>query len=185
MGDSYDAKLNRRLKTRAGFPFILQNAPIRYVDKISALSARQYELLIEAVACGKGAGPTLLKLKKLGDAATIDLLLRDDPAEVVVREDIQALAQILDECFPGMPAASAIALAESPVMAEALQIAQDLRAALESQNASSDFVLVSLYALIKYVKRNIEDRIQSNPAYLQTVQSSGLVWDGGEPGRQE
>lgn len=181
MPDSYDAKLNRRLKTRALFPLALQSVPIRYVDTIAALDSRQQELLIEVISNGKSIRQTLPKLKKLGEEATIELLLREDNTQYFDKEDVEALADILDECFPGMPSSSATALAESPVMAEALQIARDLRLAMESQNFNSDFVVVSLYAVIKYVKRNIEDKIQSNPAFIQTLQLSGLVWEGSKP----
>ena len=182
--ETYDKKLTRRLKTRAGFPIALQQVPIRYVDEIFALTDRQQELLIEALVHGKSVRQTLPKLKKLGDEATIELLMKTDPAsisqtpQVVDAEDIEVLTNILGDCFPGVPSVSTVALAESPVMAEALQIVKALRLAMESQNFSSDFVVVSLYAVIKYVKKTIEDKIQSNPAFLQTVLSSGLVWEG-------
>ena len=181
--ETYDKKLTRRLKTRAGFPQALQQVPIRYVDEIFALTDRQQELLIEALVHGKSVRQTLPKLKKLGDEATIELLIRGDSASTsqtsqVDAEDIEVLTNILGDCFPGVPSVSTVALAESPVMAEALQIVKALRLAMESQNFSSDFVVVSLYAVIKYVKKTIEDKIQSNPAFLQTVLSSGLVWEG-------
>ena len=178
MPESYDVKLNRRLRTRAIFPAALQNVPIRYVDTIAALDTRQQELLTEAMASGRSVRQTLPRLKRLGEAATLEMLLREEGAQPFEKEDVETLADILDECFPGMPASSAAALAESPVMAEALRIVADLRAALESQNFNSDFVVVALYAVIKYVKRTIEDRIQANPAFIQTLQLSGLVWEG-------
>src|SRR5271157_363448 len=182
--ETYDKKLNRRLKTRTNFPLALQQVPIRYVDEISALTDRQQELLMEALGNGKSVRQTLPKLQNLGDEATIELLTKADPAsisqtsQVVDAEDIEVLTNILGDCFPGVPSVSTVALAESPVMAEALQIVKALRLAMESQNFSSDFVVVSLYAVIKYVKKTIEDKIQSNPAFLQTVLSSGLVWEG-------
>jgi len=181
--ETYDKKLNRRLKTRTNFPLALQQVPIRYVDEISALTDRQQELLIEALVHGKSVRQTLPKLQNQGDEATIELLMKADPASTsqtsqVDAEDIEVLTNILGDCFPGVPSVSTVALAESPVMAEALQIVKALRLAMESQNFSSDFVVVSLYAVIKYVKKTIEDKIQSNPAFLQTVLSSGLVWEG-------
>ena len=181
--ETYDKKLNRRLKTRTNFPLALQQVPIRYVDEISALTDRQQELLMEALGNGKSVRQTLPKLQNLGDEATIELLTKADPASTsqtsqVDAEDIEVLTNILGDCFPGVPSVSTVALAESPVMAEAQQIVKALRLAMESQNFSSDFVVVSLYAVIKYVKKTIEDKIQSNPAFLQTVLSSGLVWEG-------
>ncbi|MGA7604323.1 MAG: hypothetical protein WCA79_00240, partial [Anaerolineales bacterium] len=142
--ETYDKKLTRRLKTRAGFPLALQQVPIRYVDEIFALTDRQQELLIEALVHGKSVRQTLPKLKKLGDEATIELLMKTDAAsisqtlQVVDAEDIEVLTNILGDCFPGVPSVSAVALAESPVMAEALQIVKALRLAMESQNFSSD-----------------------------------------------
>ena len=191
--ENYDAKLNRRLKVRSKFPIVLQQVPVHYVDEISALSPRHRDLLIEAMAKKKSIRQILSKLKKLGEEATIELLLVNDDSPSISsptslntsnvsqrsdKEDVEALTDIIDECFPGMPPSSAQALAESPVMAEALQIVKDLRVAQESQNFNSDFVVVTLYAVIKYVKKNIEDKIRSNPAFLQTVRSSGLVWEG-------
>lgn len=177
MPETYDARLNRRLRVRSGFPPALQQVPIRYVDEIGALDGRQRELLVEARERGKSVRQTLMKLKKLGEDVSLALLMRDDPSPSFDKEDVDTLADILDQCFPGMPPASAAALAESPVMMEALQIVKDLRVCLESQNFNSDFVVVSLYATIKYVKKNIENRIQANPAFLQTVRTSGLVWE--------
>jgi hypothetical protein len=194
MPESYDTRLNRRLKVRALFPPALQQVAIRYVDDIAALSQIQQELLCEAVSAGvKSIRLTLKRLKELGPDATVQLLLKDDnpqlrsdssfvqgalTSQTFDREDVEILANILDECFPGMPATSATALAESPVMIEAVQIVKALRGAMESQNFQSDFVVVTLYAVIKYVKKNIETKIQSNPAFLQTVRTSGLVWEG-------
>ncbi len=54
--ESYDKKLTRRLRTRAGFPIALQQVPIRYVDEIFALTDRQQELLIEALAMENPSG---------------------------------------------------------------------------------------------------------------------------------
>lgn len=182
MTETYDAKLKRRLRVRSGFPPALQQVPVRYVDDIAALSQNQQELLCEALATGtKSLRQILKRLKELGGNATIQLLLKNDDGSIQAsfdREDIEVLADILDQCFPGMPLNSATALAESPVMVEALQITKDLRVAMESENSKSDFVIVALYAAIKYAKKNIEDKIQSNPAFLQTVRTSGLVWNG-------
>jgi hypothetical protein len=187
MPETYDTRLNRRLKVRALFPPALQQVAIRYVDDIAALNQIQQELLCEAVSARvKSIRLTLKRLKELGPDATVQLLLKDDNpqlqgavnSQTFDREDVEVLANILDECFPGMPAASATALAESPVMVEAVQIVKALRGAMESQNFQSDFVVVTLYAVIKYVKKNIETKIQSNPAFLQTVRTSGLIWEG-------
>ena len=60
--ETHYKKLNRRLKTQAGFPQVLQQ-----------------ELLIEAPANGKSIRRTSRKLIELGGEATVELLLRAAP----------------------------------------------------------------------------------------------------------
>jgi hypothetical protein len=191
MTETYDAKLKRRMHTRSKFPRALQQVPLRFVDAIAVLDVRELDFLAEASnAQLRSIGVALSRLKEAGETVTIEFLLKDNqneatdlpgvpiPGDVVVQE-IEVLSDILNECFPGMPAHSAKALAESPVMLEVLTVSTSIRAAMESRNSESDFVVVALYAVIKYVKSSIEDKIRSNPAFLQTVQNSGLVWEGG------
>jgi hypothetical protein len=196
MSESYDAKLKRRLKTRSKFPPALQQVPIRYVDPIAALDAAQIDLLAQA-CCSRllSFDVALSRFKGAGQTVTIEYLLKNNQLEEAIEtqsppelpgasnhkvQEIEALTDILKECFPGMAVQSAKALVESPVMLEVLSVATSLRAAMESKNSQSDFVVVVLYAVIKYMKSTIEDRIRSTPAFLQTVQHSGLVWEGGE-----
>ena len=83
MSETYDAKLKRRLKVRAGFPPALQQVPVRYVDDIAALSHNQQELLCEAVVAGtKSLRQILKRLKELGGNTTIQLLLKDDDGSI-------------------------------------------------------------------------------------------------------
>jgi hypothetical protein len=195
MTETYDAKLKRRMHTRSKFPSALQQVPLRFVDAIAVLDARELDLVARAsIARLRSIGVALSRLKEAGEAVTIEFLLKDNQSEALreatdlpgvpkpgdeVVQEIEVLSDILNECFPGMPSHSAKALAESPVMLEVLTLATSLRAAMESKNCQSDFVVVALYAVIKYVKSSIEDKIRSNPAFLQTVQNSGLVWEGG------
>jgi len=85
--ETHDKKLNRRLKTWAGFP-----------------QAWQQELLLEAPVNGKFIRRSLPKKSiKLVDEATIELLLRTGPAstsqtpEVVSAKDIDILTNILEQ----------------------------------------------------------------------------------------
>ena len=184
--DTYDAKLARRLRIRSNFPVALQNVPIHYVDEIHAFSPYQRELLVEAISKGGKLSEVLKKLKQADGDVTIDVLLAGVKAETSVApnqdpfdpEDIGVLESILSDCFPNIPVASANAIAQSPAMAEARQLLRDLRSIMESRNASSDFVLITMYAAVKYAKKVIESKINSNQAFLQTVKSSGLVWEG-------
>ena len=195
MTETYDAKLKRRMLTRSKFPRALQQVPLRFVDAIAVLDVRELDLLAEAsIAQLRSVGVALSRLKEAGEAVTIEFLLKDNQNEGqketceqarapiqgdILDQEIEVLGDILNECFSGMPAHSAKALAESSVMLEVLTVATSIRAAMESKNSQSDFVVVALYAMIKYIKSSIEDKIRSNPAFLQTVQNSGLVWEGG------
>ena len=182
------------MRRRGGFPPALQDVPIKYVDSIAALDADQIDLLARANALGLKSIPVALsRLREAPDHVTIEYLFKDNhsaeqPGEAGGRGsperaglldlDLDTIADILGECFPGMPSNSASALAGSPVMHETIGVVTAIRLALESGNLRSDFVIVSLYAVIKYIKAALEDRIGSNPAFLQTVLESGLVWEG-------
>ena len=74
-----------------------------------------------------------------------------------------------------MPRQSASALAESEVMQEAVSVVTAVRLAVESNNAKSDFVILSLFGLISATKKKLSEIIQSNPAFLKAIENSGIA----------
>ena len=89
--------------------------------------------------------------------------------------DIQAITSILTTCYPSMPQSSARALAESDVMREAVYVVTTVRLAVDSNNAKSDFVILSLYGLINDTKKKLGEIIRGNPVLLKAIENSGIA----------
>jgi hypothetical protein len=89
--------------------------------------------------------------------------------------DIQTLTEILIKCYPSMPVSSAGGLAKSEVMREAIRVVEAVRLALESSHAKSDFVILALFGLFRSTKIQLQEIVQSNPAYLQAIKQSGIT----------
>lgn len=185
MAEAYEAKLARRLKMRAKFPHPLDSVAIRHVDKIAPLSTAQRQLLGKAVNQNLRSIPLAIeRLEVLGADATVDLLLQDnknkEANQALYAGDVESLTDVMSDCFPGMPPITIQSLAESAVMADVLNVIKVLREAMESNNIKSDFVVTTLYAVIKFGKKTIEDQIRITPSIIQVIRNSGLSWDGDE-----
>ena len=183
MAETYEAKLARRLKMRSKFESPLNEIAIRHVNKIAALSLEQRQLLGQAVRQNLRSIPLALeRLEALGGDATVDLLLQDNKnkSETAYAGDVETLMDVMSDCFPGMPPLTIQSLAESAVMADVLNVIKVLREALASNNIKSDFVVTTLYAVIKFGKKAIEDQIKITPSIIQVIRNSGLTWDGDE-----
>jgi hypothetical protein len=74
-----------------------------------------------------------------------------------------------------MPVSSAGGLAKSEVMREAIRVVTAVRLALESNHAKSDFVILALFGLFRTTKIQLQEIVQSNPAYLQAIKQSGIT----------
>jgi len=153
------------------------------VDGIAALSRVHQQLLAQAAIANLHSIPLALeRLEALGENATIDLLLQQNrnrhAGPSAQARDIETLVDVMSECFPGMPSITAQSLGESVVMAEVVDVVRALREALYSNNLKSDFVVTTLYAVVKLGKRMLEDQISARPSLVQVIRKSGLTWDG-------
>ena len=97
------------------------------------------------------------------------------PTAILDPRDIQTLTEILIKCYPSMPVFSAGGLAKSEVMREAIRVVESVRLALESNHAKSDFVILALFGLFRTTKLQLQEIVQSNPAYLQAIKQSGIA----------
>jgi hypothetical protein len=97
------------------------------------------------------------------------------PTATLDPRDIQTLTEILIKCYPSMPVSSAGGLAKSEVMREAIRVVTAVRLALESNHAKSDFVILALFGLFRTTKIQLQEIVQSNPAYLQAIKQSGIT----------
>lgn len=180
MAETYEKKLARRTRTRMTFPEDLQKCPLRHVDRVNTLTDAQKGLLGKAMKSGLLSIPLAIdRMEDKGDNITIEWILKDNQTKTentnLQREDIETLVDILNDCFPSPPT-TLQALAESSTLSEVVRLLAAFRQGLESPNAASDFVIVSLYAASKFGLNAIEAHIKKNPAFLQTIRSSGLSW---------
>jgi len=83
--------------------------------------------------------------------------------------DAEALAALLRSRLPSMPETAARALAQSPSMADVLNVQIAVRQAMESPHLRSDFVLASLYGLLQSSLTQLEALIATNPAYQKAL----------------
>jgi len=109
------------------------------------------------------------------NAPGADSSLAIPPAATLDPRDIQTLTEILIKCYPSMPVFSAGGLAKSDVMQEAIRVVESVRLALESNHAKSDFVILALFGLFRTTKLQLQEIVQSNPAYLQALKQSGIA----------
>ena len=106
---------------------------------------------------------------------TVDSSPATPPTATLDPRDIQTLTEILIKCYPSMPVSSAGGLAKSEVMREAIRVVEAVRLALESNHAKSDFVILALFGLFRTTKIQLQEIVQSNPAYLQAIKQSGIT----------
>jgi len=90
--------------------------------------------------------------------------------------DIQALASLMQACFPGLNPAAAEALIHSPTLAEILRLLVAHRQAFASPHLRSDFVIVILYALLGQSQNQLQQIIAANPAYQQAIRQSSAMY---------
>jgi len=109
------------------------------------------------------------------NAPSADPLPATQPTAALDPRDIQTLAEILINCYPSMPIASAEGLAKSDVMRESIRVVAAVRLALESNHSKSDFVILALFGLFRTTKIRLQEIVQGNSAYLQAIKQSGIA----------
>ena len=203
MSESWESRRNRLVKVRAGFSESLRNIPLRYVEDVAGLSPEALRALERAYQVEPVNIPRAIQYIRENLVLSVEDLREfarpekpgPKPAGTEIQElnasiakpktashppdnsDIQALAEVLRLCYPGMPKISAHAMAGSEVMSEALRVVTATREASESYHAQSDFVVLSLYQLFSQSKQQVLEIIQSNPAFQKALANSGICLD--------
>jgi len=109
------------------------------------------------------------------NSPSADPLPATQRAAVLDPRDIRTLTEILINCYPSMPEASAEGLAKSDVMRESIRVVAAVRLALESDHSKSDFVILALFGLFRTTKIRLQEIVQGNSAYLQAIKQSGIA----------
>lgn len=192
MAEDAETKARRRRRIRESFTPPLNGIALRHVDTVQALDDSQREILAKVLERkGVHCLAECLALLKTPDvsfeneAALIERLEQDVDTPSRSRavlseqrdsaEDENYLAALLMRCYPDMPQSSADALVISNVMASLLRVVVSTRKALE--DAKSDFVITTLYALFEDKLHSLKQIINSNPSFIKAIQHSHPDWN--------
>ncbi len=180
MSESYQSKQERRQRLLESLPADLRpHVSVRNIEAVAALSPQAQMRLLEAVQAGLKRLPRALEqLRADPETSVADLL--DPPAqpetELPVQSDSssigQAVADLIQECFPDMPRLSAEALADADVMQIVRSVAETHQRIFRSSHIKTDFIMLTLYGLVRQTLERLEEMIEETPALRQAFEKT-------------
>jgi len=184
----YAKRREHRLKLVEQLPPALhRKISLRNIEAFAALPDQARQTLEKAVQSGLTQIPNAIRLLKDNPLLSVEDLHTEAPGPETPAEspnteapgpettpsletpDAEALAALLRSRLPSMPETAARALAQSPSMADVLNVQIAVRQAMESPHLRSDFVLASLYGLLQSSLTQLEALIATNPAYQKAL----------------
>lgn len=186
----YAQRRERRQQLAEGLhPSLRGRIASRHVETVSKFSSETQCRLAEAIDAGAKIPAAIQFLKENPDIAVDDIISKCQKTTSKPRQnekqenqpapdasDLAVLADLLQNCFPDMPQATAEAMAGSELLSEVLGIIHAQQVCFRSRHAQSDFVIVVLCGL---ALRNIEllkQIIPKRTIYHQAIQQSGVEW---------
>ena len=180
MSESYQSKQERRQRLLESLPEGLRpHVSVRNIEAVAALSPLAQTRLLEAVQAGLKRLPRAIEqLRADPETSVADLL--DPPAqsetELPVQSDSsstgQEVADLIQECFPDMPRVSAEALADADVMQVVRSVAETHQQVFKSNHVKTDFVMLTLYGLMRQTLERLEEMIEETPALRQAFEKT-------------
>jgi hypothetical protein len=184
MSETYQSKQERRQRLLESLPVSLRpHVSVRNIEAVAALSTQAQARLLEAIQAGLKRLPRAIEqLRANADTAVADLL--NPPSQLVTELLIQtdsstfqqAVADLIQECFPDMPRVSAEALAEADVMQIVRTVAQTHQQMFRSNHIQTDFVMLTVYGLMRQTLEQMEELIENTPALRQAFEQGDLPW---------
>jgi len=184
MSETYQSKQGRRQRLLESLPVSLRpHVSVRNIEAVVALSPQAQARLLEAIQAGLKRLPRAIEqLRADPDTSVADLLNPPSQpvAELFIQTDSsivqQEVADLIQQCFPGMPRVSAEALADADVMQIVRTIAQTHQQLFKSNHIKTDFVMLTLYGLIRQTLEQMEEIIEDTPALRQAFDQGELPW---------
>jgi hypothetical protein len=180
MSESYQSKQERRQRLLESMPEGLRpHVSVRNIEAVAALSPQAQTRLLEAIQAGLKRLPRAIEQLRVDPQTSIADLL-DPPAqpetELPAQNDSasigQDVADRIQECFPTMPRVSAEALADADVMQVVRSVAETHRQVFRSNHLKTDFVMLTLYGLIRQTLERLEEIIEETPALRQAFEKN-------------
>lgn len=184
MSETYQSKQERRQRLLESLPASLRpHVSVRNIEAVAALSTQAQASLLEAIQAGLKRLPRAIdQLRANPDTSVADLLNPPSQpvAELFIQPDSstvqQEVADLIQECFPDMPRVSAEALANADVMEIARTLAQAHQQLFKSNHIKTDFVMLTLYGLIRQTLEQMEEIIEDTPVLRQAFSQGDLPW---------
>jgi AcrR family transcriptional regulator len=180
MSETYQSKRERRQRMLEALPAGLRpHIAQRNIEAVSSLSPQAQERLLEAVQAGLKRLPRAIEQLRADPQISVADLL-DPPAqpetELPAQNDSasigQEVADLIQECFPDMPRVPAQALAEADVMQVVRSVAETHRQVFKSGHIKTDFVMLTLYGLVRQTLERLEEIIEETPALRQAYEQT-------------
>jgi hypothetical protein len=185
MSETYQSKRDRRQRMLEALPAGLrEHVSLRNVESVAALSPQAQTRLLEAVQAGLKRLPRAIEqLRADADTSLADLLnppTLPAPAPLPQTTFHLVVADLIQECFPDMPRVSAEALAESEVMQMVRSVAETHQQIFKSNHIKTDFVMLTVYGLMRQTLEELENTIDDTPALRQAFEQGQTPWKPNE-----
>ena len=178
MSESYQSKQERRQRLLESMPEGLRpHVSVRNIEAVAALSPQAQTRLLEAVQAGLKRLPRAIEQLRADPQTSVADLL-DPPAQPETELPAQThsasigqdVADLIQECFPDMPRVSAEALADADVMQVVRSVAEIHRQVFKSDHIKTDFIMLTLYGLMRQTLERLEEIIEETPALRQAFE---------------
>ena len=184
MSETYQSKQERRQRLLESLPVELRpHVSVRNIEAVAALSTQAQSRLLEAIQSGLKRLPRAIEqLRADPETSVADLLnpsvqpevrLTAQPVSPALKQTMTDMIQL---CFPDMPRVSAEALAEADVLEGARTLAQAHQELFDSHRLKTDFVMLTVYGLMRHTLEGLEELIENTPALRQAFNQSDLPW---------
>jgi hypothetical protein len=180
MSETYQSKRERRQRMLDTLPVGLrEHVSLRNVEAVVALSPQAQMRLVEAIQAGLTRVPRAIEqLRADPQTSVADLLDPPTPVEAIVpiQSDPSSIskdvADRIQACFPDMPRVSAEALASAEVMQIVRSVAETHQQMFKSNHIKTDFVMLTLYGLVRQTLERLEEIIEETPALRQAFEKN-------------
>jgi hypothetical protein len=177
MSETYQSKRERRQRMLEALPDGLRpHIAQRNIEAVSSLSPQAQERLLEAVQAGLKRLPRAIEQLRADPdtplAALLDPPTQPVPAPPEAATFQQEIADLIQECFPDMPRVSAEALADADVMQVVRSVAETHQLVFKSSHIKTDFVMLTLYGLMRQTLERLEEIIEGTPALRQVFEKT-------------
>ncbi len=178
MSETYQSKRERRQRMLEALPDGLrEHVSLRNVEAVAALSLQAQTRLLEAIQAGLTRLPRAIGLLRVDPQTSVaDLINPPAQPETFVPSATSSIekevADRIQECFPNMARVSAEALANADVMQVVRSVAETHQQIFKSGHIKTDFVMLSLYGVVRQTLERLEELIDETPALRQAFEQT-------------